>query len=368
MTKGESQMPCILIVDDDPRYLDALKLALTDLNTDWEIITAANENEGISIIQEREIDLVLTDLVMLSEQGGMKLLEFAKQKDPLIMAILYTSRDDKLDRYGAFEIGAFDCILRSPRINMEKEVSVKARAALRVRRLAQEEIKGQQRIDFLKRYFDPRVFERIEQDRAVLELQPRTVTICFWDIRGFSKLCETLKAHPSLIAEFLKEYFQLASETIFSLGGVLDKFIGDGVMALFGAFDDLSDEGRKDAEKAVNAALEMRHRFDTINSKWLGIWELSEAQVIDIGLGCGIHTGVNTLVGNAGTDLRDQYTALGPHVNFAARLESMADKGQILVSSTCESRVRGKFVTERVKVVNDVKNIEGEFTIYNVVR
>jgi class 3 adenylate cyclase/CheY-like chemotaxis protein len=362
-------MPQVLIVDNDPIYLDALRLYLSDLNHDWEIITAANETEGVSILEAKEIDLVLTDLVMLSEQGGMELLRFAKQKDPLVMTILYTGRDEKLDRYKAFEIGAFDCILRTaPGIKMGEEMNVKARAALQFRALAQELIREQQRIEFLKRYFDPHVFEKIEQNKSMLDLQTRTVTICFWDIRGFSKFCETLKAQPSLIAGFLKEYFQLASETIFSLDGVLDKFIGDGVMALFGAFGDGDDEGRQDAENAVNCALAIRHKFDAVQNKWLDVWASSEPHQIDIGLGCGIHTGVKTLVGNVGTDLRDQYTALGPHVNLAARLESMAQKGQILVSSTCEWRVRGKFLLNRIKTINDVKNIPGEFTIYEIAR
>jgi adenylate cyclase len=362
-------MPNVLIVDDDPIYLDALRLNLSDLNDDWEIEIAGNVTDGVSILQAKEIDLVVTDLVMVSEQDGMELIRFAKQKDPLVMAILYTGHEWKLNRYDAFKLGAFDCILKDvPGIKMDEEMNFKARAALQFRKQAQDLIREQQRLEFLKRYFDPRVFEIIEQNRSMLDLHAHTVTICFWDIRGFSKLCEALKAHPPLIAGFLKEYFKLASESIFSFDGILDKFIGDGVMALFGAFSSRDADGRKDAENAVGCALDIRHKFDVIQKKWMDVWALYEPQQIDIGLGCGIHTGVQTLVGNVGTDLRDQYTALGPHVNFAARLENMADKGQILVSSTCELRVRGKFLLEKIKSVNDVKNIPGEYSIYGIVR
>jgi adenylate cyclase len=362
-------MPRVLLVDNDPMCLDALRLELSDVNPDWEIITATDENGGKSIIEANEIDLVLTDLVMSSEQGGIELLRFAKQKDPLVMIILYTGHDEKLDRYNAFENGAFDCIPRAtPGIRMGEEINVKAHAALLFRSQAQELIRGQQRMEFLKRYFDPRVYEKIEQNKSILNLQPRTVTICFWDIRGFSKLCDTLKAHPALIAGFLKEYFQIASETIFSHGGVVDKFIGDGVMALFGAFGDGDDEDGADANNAVSSALEIRHTFEEILNRWMGKWTLNVPQRIDIGLGCGIHTGVQTLVGNVGTEKRDQYTALGPHVNFAARIENMAGKGQILISSTCELRIKGKYVCNLIKNVNDIKNIPGEFPIYEIVR
>ncbi len=201
----------------------------------------------------------------------------------------------------------------------------------------------------------------------MLDLNSRTISICFWDIRGFSLLCETLKANPSLISGFLQDYFQLAAKTIFNFNGVLDKFIGDGVMALFGAFSDKNDEGREDAENAVRAALEMRSKFFQLQTVWQGKWELNVPQVIGIGLGCGIHTGVHTIVGNVGTEQRDQYTALGPNVNFAARLESMAAGNQILVSSTCETRIRGKFALEKIKIVNDVKNIPGNFAVFNII-
>jgi adenylate cyclase len=72
-------------------------------------------------------------------------------------------------------------------------------------------------------------------------------------------------------------------------------------------------------------------------------------------------------VGNIGPDAREQFTALGPHVNFAQRLESRAAGGQILVSASTEARIRAKFVLRRAGVVNDVKNVPGEFRLFEVV-
>lgn len=359
-------MPTILLVDDQEANTAALSMELRDLNPEWTIITANSEESAGAFLASGPVDLVLTDLVMVEEQGGMQVLEEAKRRDPLMMVILFTAYEAKLDRYRAFELGAFDCIQKNvPGVIAREEINVKARAALRFRELAQKEVDHTKRLAFLQRYFDPRVFRSIERDPRILDLRPQTVTIAFWDIRGFSRLCETLKAHPTLIAGFLRDYCQVASEEIFSNSGVLDKFIGDGVMGLFGALDP-SDDGKRDAENAVRAAISLRDRFSAVRSRWIEEWALYTPETIDVRVGCGIHTGVETLVGNVGTDARDQYTALGPQVNFAARLEARAENGEILISSTTEARIRQRFRLERRGTIDNVKNIPGTFAIFEV--
>jgi adenylate cyclase len=178
-------------------------------------------------------------------------------------------------------------------------------------------------------------------------------------------LCESLKAHPTLIAGFLREYFEIAARVIFEHHGVLDKYIGDGVMGLFGALNHKNDEGRQDAIHAVGAALDLRTQFGMLLKKWTDQWTLYTPQSIEIGLGCGIHTG-EALVGNVGTDFRDQYTALGPNVNFAQRIEARSDKNQALISASTQIRVKDHFDLKEVGVINDVKNISGEFRLYSV--
>ncbi|MBI4651306.1 adenylate/guanylate cyclase domain-containing protein [Candidatus Desantisbacteria bacterium] len=195
----------------------------------------------------------------------------------------------------------------------------------------------------------------------------RCSTVVFWDIRGFSALCEILKAHPTLIAGFLREYFKVASEVIFKHQGVLDKFIGDGVMALFGAINGKDPEGRHEAINATKAAIEMKDCFSQVLKSWMEQWVLYTPQTIDIGLGCGIHTG-ETLVGNVGTENRDHFTALGPHVNFAQRIESRANKGKILISASTKARISEHFELKNIDTINDVKNISGNFDIFEVVK
>jgi class 3 adenylate cyclase/CheY-like chemotaxis protein len=358
-------MPRILIVDDEQENREALHRALGDENPDWIILDAPDESEGKLVIERQlakkePVDVLLTDLVMTSEQSGMTLLQEARKLDPLIMAILFTAKEKSLDRYAAFDYGAFDVVEKNIRgATAVREINVKTRAALRYREWSQ-------RINFLRRYFDPKVFETIEKQPSLLPIRSRTVTICFWDIRGFSLMCEILKAHPTLIAGFLRDYCDAAAATIFKHSGVLDKFIGDGVMALFGVLSNGGEGGgRPDAMNAVRAACELRVTFDAVLSRWLEEWKLYTPHKIEIGLACGIHTG-EALVGNVGTDFRDQFTALGPHVNFAARIENRAKPRQILVSQSTEARIREKARLEPAGEISDIKNIPGTFSLFSV--
>ena len=111
------------------------------------------------------------------------------------------------------------------------------------------------------------------------------------------------------------------TEIIFDHGGTLDKYIGDGLMALFGA----PSASPADAMNAVKAAITMQKRLKTLNE------ELSEAGYGRISVGIGLHTGEAT-VGYIGSDKRSEYTAIGDTVNLASRLESNAEGGQILMS------------------------------------
>jgi adenylate cyclase len=147
--------------------------------------------------------------------------------------------------------------------------------------------------------------------------------------------------------------------------GVLDKFIGDGVMAIFGALNGKDREGKQDAVNAVNAALDMRREFHHIYQKWLKEWTLYTPQAIDIGIGCGVHTG-EALVGNLGTPNRDHFTAIGPHVNFTSRIESRSEKGQIRISSSTKARTDDHFKINSIEVVDDIKNIPGKFEIFEI--
>ncbi|HEX3183809.1 MAG TPA: adenylate/guanylate cyclase domain-containing response regulator [Pyrinomonadaceae bacterium] len=355
--------PQILIVDNEIENRENLQLALQDENLEWNITIASSDWEALEIIKARlktdeAIDVLLTDLVMETEQSGMELLKEAVRLDPLIMAILFTAKEKSLDRYEAFNYGAFDVVEKNILgAAAHREINVKTRAALRYREWSQS-------VNFLRRYFDSKLFDRIMKDRSILAVKVRTLTICFWDVRGFSSLCEILKAHPDKIAEFLRDYFEIAAATIFEHDGILDKFIGDGVMALFGVLNDQEGNESEDAMNAIAAAKDLRDRFDKLLVKWKQQWDFYTQQKIDIGLGCGIATG-EVLVGNVGTNFRDQFTALGADVNIASRIEARAKSGQILVSKATQARVKSIISLYPAGEINDIKNIPGTYELFS---
>jgi class 3 adenylate cyclase len=154
----------------------------------------------------------------------------------------------------------------------------------------------------------------------------REVTILFADIRRFTRLSEGMKA--SDVVALLNEVFQLASERILAAGGTIDKFIGDSVMAYFGA--PVPDPGHP--LQAVRAAVEMQRGVAARNLR-------AGAGDLRVEIGIGIHTGV-VVVGTIGSDRRSDFTAIGDAVNVAHRLEKLARPGEILVSEAVQRRVR----------------------------
>jgi adenylate cyclase len=155
----------------------------------------------------------------------------------------------------------------------------------------------------------------------------REVSILFADIRGFTRLSEGME--PADVVALLNDVFQLVSDCILARGGTIDKFIGDSVMAYFGAPVASSDH----AVAAVSAAVDIVRAVEERNRKLDG-----EGHAV--GVGVGIHTGA-VVVGNIGSDRRTDFTAIGDPVNVAARLEKLSRAGEILVSEAVQRRVRG---------------------------
>jgi adenylate cyclase len=193
------------------------------------------------------------------------------------------------------------------------------------------------------------------------------LTVVFWDIKGFSSLCDILKTDTTSLVPFLKEFFDMTREIIFEYGGVSDKYMGDSVMALFGFQSKAQDCSTENAICAVGAALELRERFKDLQAKWIRIWEKQVPHKITIGLKCGINTGY-AIVGNIGTKKRAQFTAVGTTVNIASRLADISDSGQIIVSATTKSKISNQFELESLCTLTDLKNIRGPFEIFSVLK
>jgi class 3 adenylate cyclase len=159
----------------------------------------------------------------------------------------------------------------------------------------------------------------------------REVTLVFADIRRFTRLSEGMKATD--VVSLLNEVFQLASDRILARGGIIDKYMGDSVMAYFGAPLPQDDH----ALRAVAAALDMQTAL--AERRTAGG---PDSALATVELGIGIHTGV-VVVGNIGSEQRTDFTAVGDAVNVAHRLEKLARPGEILVSEAVQRRVRDSF-------------------------
>jgi adenylate cyclase len=181
-----------------------------------------------------------------------------------------------------------------------------------------------------ERYFAPNIAAEIaQQDTAVpLGGDRRPITVLFSDIRGFTTMAESMG--PDAIAQLLTEYFSEMVEIIFEHGGTLDKFVGDAIMALWGA--PIAHED--DADRALKAAMAMQAAIARLNQRWVSIGRP------EIGVGIGINHG-EVFAGNIGSHRRLEYTVIGDAVNIAHRLCSEAGPGEILVTEALCRMVKG---------------------------
>jgi class 3 adenylate cyclase len=184
------------------------------------------------------------------------------------------------------------------------------------------------------RYVDDYVINQLLEQPDGQELLgvEREVTILFVDIRRFTRLSEGMKAGD--VVSLLNDIFQRITNCIHSNNGTIDKFIGDSVMAYFGAPIPQPDH----AVNAVAAAMEIQHAIELRKAE-----SRDDAHDrVDVDLGIGIHTG-HVIVGNIGCERRMDFTAIGDAVNVAHRLEKLAAPGQILISEAVQLKVRGNF-------------------------
>ena len=186
-------------------------------------------------------------------------------------------------------------------------------------------------------YFSPQVMEAIlkEPDKLKLGGERREVTILFSDIRGFTALTENLP--PQTLTHLLHEYFSEMTEAVLATDGIVDKYIGDAIMAFWGAPIAQPDQ----ADRAVTTAVDMLKRLKKLQEKW------KKDGYPEIDIGIGINLGIAT-VGNFGSAKRYDYTAIGDAVNSASRIEGLNKDYQsnIIISESTRSQLTLRFETE----------------------
>ena len=184
---------------------------------------------------------------------------------------------------------------------------------------------------FFSRYVSPSVVDKVLDESEQLSLggETKTVTIFFSDIRGFTTISENMT--PPEVVEMLNEYFQEMVEIVFKYEGTVNKFIGDAIMAIFGAPINQEDA----PERALRACLEMREKLKELNEKWRNNGKNP------IRIGMGVHMG-DVVVGNVGSSRQMEYTVIGDAVNVSSRIESLTKeiKTDILISDDVYFQVK----------------------------
>ncbi|MGH7643980.1 MAG: adenylate/guanylate cyclase domain-containing protein [Gemmatimonadales bacterium] len=221
-----------------------------------------------------------------------------------------------------------------------------------VERIGREAVKLQN----FQRFFAPDVAAQIarQEDEVKSGGEKRPVVIFFSDIRGFTELSEPMDADD--LARLLTEYFTVMVDIVFEHGGTLDKFMGDAMMALWGA--PIAHED--DADRAVACALEQLTALERLNEKW----KEQEQQPLRIGI--GINFG-EVFVGNFGSDRRLEYTVIGDAANTAKRLCDSAGPSEILISEPCYRALTRALKVETLESIQ-VKGKSKRLPVYRVKR
>jgi adenylate cyclase len=206
----------------------------------------------------------------------------------------------------------------------------------------------------LERFLSSAVVEKIlaNPDQIHLGGENQTATILFTDIRGFTRQAEHMQPHQ--VVEWLNEYFTEMTDLLFENGGTLDKYLGDGIMAMFGAPIARPD----DTARAVKTAIEMQRALVRLNTDWAARGRPT------MQIGVGVNTGAVT-AGNIGSTKRMDYTVIGDAVNLASRLCANARSEQILVSESTYNQLGNGLPARKLEPIR-VKGKETPVEIYEI--
>jgi adenylate cyclase len=294
----------VLVVDDEDGIRRSLKRVLKE--DGYSVEVAANGEEAILKFQQEpgNYDIVICDLLMPGIDG-IKTIEEINKLHQEVTKIILTGYGTLESSIKAIEAG-IDGFLTKPFENKDLKWKIKEYYLKRK----------------MRQFISPDIFNELLREPA--QLQPRLshITILFSDIRGFTQLSS--KTPPEELASLLnKHYFHPMSEIIIKHKGMIDKYIGDSIMALFGA----PVYQEKHEENAVKCAIEMIEKTEDINQ--------------GLGIGIGISTGY-AVTGIFGCISKKEYTALGMPVNIAARLQKLANAGEIIISEETKAGLDNK--------------------------
>ncbi len=331
----------ILVVDDNPDLRGYVSGILREHG--YQVLLARNGREGFQVAQEYQPQLIVTDL-MMPEVSGLELVHLIRQQPQLqgIPIILLTAKADEVSRLEGTETGA-DAYLSKPFNDRELLAEVRNLLALKANEQKVLDLNQYLTQSVLSRFLPPGMVEKAATGEMSLDLrpEPRLITILFSDIVGFTQLANTLRSRR--VAELLNEYLEEMTRAVFTNGGTVDKFMGDAILALFGAPEELSPN--EQVRRAIAAAKEMQGALVVLNKRWQELGIVGDNGPPPVQFRCGIHQGT-AVVGMFGGEQRSDYTAIGPSVNIAARLQQAAQPDSILVSAAVADYLEEAQVTK----------------------
>ncbi|EAU54937.1 Adenylate/Guanylate Cyclase [Mariprofundus ferrooxydans PV-1] len=350
LTTGD-QRETILVVDDAPVNLKVMQALL---QSRYEVMLAGDGEEAMALaLSSNRPDLILLDIMMPGENGYdvcRRLKANALTAD--IPVIFVTAKDTGDDELVGFDAGAADYVSRSvspaimhARIKNQLDLC----RANRKLHLAYHFIRKT-----FGRYLSEEVVDNLVDTPDGLKLggEKREVTVLMADLRGFTSLSERLPAES--IVDMVNIYLGVMTEVIQRYMGTINEFIGDAILAFFGAPVQRDD----DAMRAVRCAVEMQLAMRQVNLRY------EEAGYPRVKMGIGINTGF-AIVGNIGSSIRSKYGVVGMLVNITSRIESYTVGGQILISETTRNACREQLrIDDEIRVLP--KGVSHEMTIFDV--
>lgn len=348
----------ILAVDDTEENLELLSRYLT--RAGHKVLTAASGAQALEVLQTHSVDTVLLDLIMPGMDGSEVLNRIkANTAWRPIPVIVISGRQDMEGIIACIEAGADDYLFKpfNPVL-----LQARIKAGLERKRWHDREEQYRRQLERSEKFIRA-TFGRYVSDEVVTSLleQPegldlggdlREVTILMSDIRKFSTICESLE--PENVMKMLNTYLGTMSDIIIEYQGTIDEFIGDGILAIFGAPITRDD----DAERAVRCALRMQDAIFDINR------EYTNAGLPEIKMGIGVNTGV-VIAGNMGSEKRSKYGIVGHQVNLTARIEERTAGGEILISKSTLDKLGNHYTIGRNELVQ-VKGINEPVSIFQI--
>ncbi len=341
-------MTKILVADDevDLETLIRQKFRQKIREQQYEFVFAVNGKDALIKMQEHpDISIVLSDINM-PEMDGLTLLTKLSETSPMSKTVMVSAYGDMDNIRTAMNRGAFDFVTKP--INFE-DLALTMEKTIRHVEQMKATLQAIKENNILRMYVDSNVLTFMnskEFEHSLTANETIEATVAFIDICGFTAISE--KESPDTVVQLLNRYFDVIVKEIITQDGIVDKFMGDCVMAVF--------KGEFHLDRAIDASLNIRNKIDALPN------EASFSPKVAIGINSG-----EMITGNIGAASlkRLDFTVIGDVVNTAQRLQTVAGNSQIVISDACYEKVKQSFNCQSLGRIQ-LKNKAEAMTLYEV--